>query len=505
MDNRKIKIVSNSNSDELYLKSKSFYDSLDIEYDMVCGKGGKYGLGLLIEVIENTTRFDCDYVIYVDEDCFITDTNKMLNMLDYMDDNDYTICGMPDGGVISHRFHNPISINMFFTIINVKKIREKYRRGVLNGCHYNKSLDKHIPHHLLKEIPEYVDKYDTLIEKTYTPFGIIYDNFEPYYIFFFWALRNGFKILYLNADDANDIDPSFDIYTTVLYDHENKPFCYHSWFARSYTNPTHYVRINTLVDKCRLLCPQEKQYSVIITHRNCNDEFRENNLKKVLDMFDAVDKKYRDIIEIIVVEQDSEERLDLTNYDCEHIFAYNPSTFHKTWGFNIGVSQSSAETLIFADSDVILNIPNLENFFDIAHRENTVSPYNLCKYIEEEKTLTITHGNVDELTPNDFYGDTNISTGGMFSLKRKIFDTILGWDERFVGWGGEDDAMRSSITAHGYKIRILQRNSYHLFHPNNPNTAYKLSRGDNITLLGEYSNGVINKSKVYGDICRHKK
>jgi len=247
-----IGIVTNSQSDELYNLSKPLYDKFGYPLYNVSGKTGLYSMDFMNHVITNEAKYPFDYMIYIDEDCFITDFNEVLNILNHMVENGYDACGMPDGGVISHRFHNPISPNLFFSIFNMKKIRSMYNKKEAYSSAYGKDLDVHIPHHLLKKnIDESLEKYKILIAPGYKPFGVIYDNFEPYYKLYFWMLRKGMRILYLDGGDANDSDPSFDIYTTELKSHNQKPFAYHSWFAREYTkNQMHNKRISVLAGIC---------------------------------------------------------------------------------------------------------------------------------------------------------------------------------------------------------------------------------------------------------------
>jgi hypothetical protein len=240
IDFDKVKIVSNYINEELYKESKSFYEKVDfIEHIKINGSGGLYGLSFFEYVIKNIDS--CDWMIYIDEDCFITDTNAMLDLLFYQIKNNISFSGMPDGGVISHRFHNPISINAFFTIINLKFLRTFYNPNI--NQFYNKDLDVFIPNNLLKTNIKQEEKFSRTIAEGYKPYGIIYDNFEPYYKIFFSMLRNNCKYLYLDAYDSD-----LDDLTTILKNHEGKEFAYHTWFARSYHS--HKNRINNVINYC---------------------------------------------------------------------------------------------------------------------------------------------------------------------------------------------------------------------------------------------------------------
>ena len=240
IDYSRIKIVTNYSSNELVLESENFYKNIDLECIKIDGRTGTYGISFFEHVIRNLNS--CDWMIYIDEDCFITDVSAMLDLLFYQIENNIAFSGMPDGGVISHRFHNPISINAFFTIINLKMLRNVY-----NGHDqwYGNDFDKFIPLNLIKtDIPEN-EKYSRTIAEGFKPYGVIYDNFEPYYKVFFTLLRNGGIPLYLDANDS-DID---DL-TTVLKNHKGVEFAYHTWFARSWHSKENKDRILNVINYC---------------------------------------------------------------------------------------------------------------------------------------------------------------------------------------------------------------------------------------------------------------
>ncbi len=226
IDLDRIKIVSNTQHDALYTQSKSFYEMLPFECIAVSGKNGMYSQPFFDHVIKNLT--DTDWMIYIDEDCFITDVGAMLELLFYQIRHNLGFSGMPDGGVISHRFHNPVSINAFFTIVNLKQLRQNY--SSFNGrSNYSADLEKFTPRHLIKDTKK-----------------VSYDNFEPYYTTFFYALRKGMAPLYLDAEDTE-----LDEYTTALKNYQGKIFAYHSWYSRSWNDPKNQQRILRVIDHCK--------------------------------------------------------------------------------------------------------------------------------------------------------------------------------------------------------------------------------------------------------------
>jgi hypothetical protein len=211
---------------------------------VVSGKGGLHNFAFINHVILNK-EYDFDWMVYIDEDCFITNQKALEDLIQYQIENNFSCSGVPDGGVISHRFHNPIAINPFFMIMNVADIRKRYDLAEINYSHYAPDLDRFIPTNLIKKDFIYQPDYDKTIAKGYKPFGVIYDNFEACYGFFFWLLRNNYKMLYLDADEY------IDNLTTIVKNQNGVPFAYHTWFARGWnTDKQNKERIIRVIDYC---------------------------------------------------------------------------------------------------------------------------------------------------------------------------------------------------------------------------------------------------------------
>ena len=243
-----IKIITASQSDELYSYSKSFYDKL--EFEKICVNG--YDNFNFFNYILTDNKFDdCDWVIFIDEDCFITDINAMQDLLKYQIDNNIHCSGIPDGGVISHRMHNPISINPFFSIMNVNEIRKKYILNLASvySSVYGHDLDKYIPHHLIDVDRPFHEKFDRIVPNRLNrtdgvkPYGVLYNNVEKYYKIFFWLLRNNYNMLYLNGYDYPD-----DEYTTVVKNQNGVDFAYHTWYARDWNVQRNKERILKIIN-----------------------------------------------------------------------------------------------------------------------------------------------------------------------------------------------------------------------------------------------------------------
>lgn len=53
----------------------------------------------------------------------------------------------------------------------------------------------------------------------------------------------------------------------------------------------------------------------------------------------------------------------------------------------------------------------------------------------------------------------------MLVVTRELWDKVGGFDERFEGWGGEDNAFWKACSLHGGRPHRISGNAYHLWHP----------------------------------------
>ena len=83
----KIKIITPFQFDDLYENSKSFYKDLEFEKIGIDGRNGFYEFAFFDYIMKDDKFNDCDWVIFVDEDCFITNINAMLDLLNYQINN----------------------------------------------------------------------------------------------------------------------------------------------------------------------------------------------------------------------------------------------------------------------------------------------------------------------------------------------------------------------------------------------------------------------------------
>ena len=220
----RVKIFTRSFSPELYTYSRGLFH----EEIPIVRLTDQTADGYFFTMLEDEC---CDIAINIDEDAFITDWDPILELAAYVANNNIVNAAAPDAGPGCPRKHNPIVTNPFFNILNLKLIRTKY----ISPKEIQKFSYEAHREELVAKFPK------SLLEMLEYDLDCI--DFEPYYPFFFW-LAYHFETLYLPAVRHSDG------YSTILYDHQGRPFCLHSWFARKFkVQKFHTQRIFSLINE----------------------------------------------------------------------------------------------------------------------------------------------------------------------------------------------------------------------------------------------------------------
>lgn len=147
-----------------------------------------------------------------------------------MEQGGHAACGMPDGGVVRIRRHNPAACNAYFNVFDMRRVRPIWANWdrVVSASHR----------------PEY--------EKMTAPFAtrtrFAFDHFERYYGVFFSLLEAGESILYLDAEEWQDG------VSTLLKDAGGAPLLIHAWYTRNWPWSYHTrQRYRAVIDGARRL------------------------------------------------------------------------------------------------------------------------------------------------------------------------------------------------------------------------------------------------------------
>lgn len=199
--------------------------------------------------------------------------------------------------------------------------------------------------------------------------------------------------------------------------------------------------------------------------------------------------------ELLVVEQDEQPGIDrsaLSEY-VRHLFLYNRGPFNKSWAFNVAAMNARGEVLAMVDADVLVEASVLQACFEeCLGGIQAINPYSALLDLDEGRTELLRRtgrieGRGEDTFNRDYKGEYLCFCGGAYVVRRDTYIELGGQDERFVGWGGEDDAMSIKLKLLGNIAVNRNAVAYHLFHAparHTPETQRLYQR--NLALLEEY-------------------
>lgn len=133
------------------------------------------------------------------------------------------------------------------------------------------------------------------------------------------------------------------------------------------------------------------------------------------------------------------------------------AVFDSDGGFNRSASRNAAVAiadtryLVIADADTICPPSALVQAFDYIDAQlpyaSWVLPYGNKNYYNLTKECTdniLNNGVKQQLPPEDLliYDHKLQSWAGILCMTKSAFDAVEGYDERFIGWGYEDNSFR---------------------------------------------------------------
>ena len=169
--------------------------------------------------------------------------------------------------------------------------------------------------------------------------------------------------------------------------------------------------------------------------------------------------------------------------------------FNKSKAVNNAAKRATRDILVLLDADIFCDPDIIRQSIALLEKSTWVIPYKRILKVSQEDTSLVLQSKASwpihfGLTRSE-YIEAPAYVGALNIIPRKCFEMVGGFDERFVGWGREDDVFSFAVdTLCGHYLR-LEAEIYHLWHPfvgttGNPNIKV------NTALWWEYRN-------VYGD------
>ena len=225
------------------------------------------------------------------------------------------------------------------------------------------------------------------------------------------------------------------------------------------------------------------KFSYVIAHMNVSP-YRLRNINAIVKHIRAC---FKDIVEIIVVEQGF-KKSDIPNVD-KHLLLPEVGLFKKAKIMNIGALNASYDSIVFADNDIVLSkISIIESLNGLALYD-VVNPYGgVIDLDEQQSNNLLDNGIVPQVDMTKTRGAV-VFAGGVFVVRKLAFYKIGGFDESFIGWGGEDDALTVKFARLCRGVELTRHRCFHLYHDRiNHGRPYHENYNNNVNLVTRIRN-----------------
>jgi len=169
-------------------------------------------------------------------------------------------------------------------------------------------------------------------------------------------------------------------------------------------------------------------------------------------------------VEAIVVEQSAAPEIASSLPDWVR-YVHTPSTddYNRAWTFNAGVAAARGEIIVLHDNDMLA--PSryaAECVARLAEGLDFFEPKRFTFYLDENETRRVfERGEVRTDVPTTIVQNP---LGGSIVARREAYLAIGGFDQSFVGWGGEDNEFWERAEVGGKASRFGYLPFIHLFH-----------------------------------------
>lgn len=215
------------------------------------------------------------------------------------------------------------------------------------------------------------------------------------------------------------------------------------------------------VDKSHFPKIKEEPISIVLPFmENGNDPKRRLNLNTTISYY----RKILPNSQIVVVEQ-YENNPSFSDKNVSKVYLKKSGPANRSTMLNAGWCKSKNDIVLFCDNDYVLR----KDVIKIGSRLISQGLYDIFKPYDiiynfpesfDQINADLENANLNICTPENEY---IALTGGAFLTSKSFYEKIGGFDEGFVGWGGEDDASSLIAVDRGRYI-AYESFALHLYH-----------------------------------------
>lgn len=141
------------------------------------------------------------------------------------------------------------------------------------------------------------------------------------------------------------------------------------------------------------------------------------------------------------------------------------SQFNRSSAYNSGYRESTADVLVFTESDMLIDIQQVyDGCKEALAKPGLVVPFTEYRYMSREDSVFVRGGaHPDDFTPESVMPNGR-SIGAVNIISRETMESIGQFDEKFEGSWYDDNAVQRAFEVCAGPTRWINGPAWHLYH-----------------------------------------
>lgn len=140
--------------------------------------------------------------------------------------------------------------------------------------------------------------------------------------------------------------------------------------------------------------------------------------------------------------------------------------FNRSAAYNRGRAAHPSDVYVWHEADMLLPADQLEAGVRLAlESPGLVVPFTEYRYLSAADSGAVRDGQPPEAFRPEFLMGGGKSIGAVGITSEETMRLVGRWDEKFAGWGHDDNAMFRAFTLCAGPARWVEGPGYHLWHP----------------------------------------
>lgn len=172
--------------------------------------------------------------------------------------------------------------------------------------------------------------------------------------------------------------------------------------------------------------------------------------------------------------------------------------FSRAEAINNAAREARGNIYVVADADTIYNPAILNKAADLLQHQPWIIPYARIFMVQQASTDTLLNSGPEWPIRKKITVaiKRKEAKGRLLVISKKNFRKVRGFDERFQGWGGEDDAFSFAADTLCGKYYRMEEDIYHLWHPISSNVGHTPEYKYNAALTIRYYKAYGNRKET---------